>query len=176
MVLTSLLVPWSWSERSQVWSLSRVKHSIKALCFVFCKWKLMFSLTCSLMEKRMSLFLRPLLYIVNQYNTTVSESFFKAVIDQSCLREHWHLKAWLCCYVCGFKRRSPASLLATEKTRSVSWSDWELISLVYCCCLLHHCFAIPAQLQVPRQGRTTGSWKVQGRGLMLLAAMLSRST
>lgn len=51
------------------------------------------------MEKRMSLFLRALLYIVNRFNTVASESFFKAVLDQSCIRESWHQKAWRCCCV-----------------------------------------------------------------------------
>lgn len=40
----------------------------------------------------MSLFLRALLCDVDQYNTTVSEGIFKAVLDQSCRAERWHPK------------------------------------------------------------------------------------
>lgn len=125
------------------------------------------------MESRMSLFLRAFLCTVDQYNTIVSEGIFKAVLDQPCRSEHWHPKTRLyCCVWCGFKSSSPATHLATEKMGLVSWADWELISLVYCFCVLHHCFGIPTQLQVPRQWRTTGSWKVQGKALRPLAAVL----
>lgn len=55
-------------------------------------------------------------------------------------------------------------------SRFGSWSDQEWTSLGYCCCLLPCCSALPGQLGEPRQGRSTGSWKGQEGGPMLLAA------
>lgn len=72
----------------------------------------------------MSLLLRALLCDVDQYNTTVSEGIFKAVLDQSCRAERWHPKHdRAAVFECGFKKGVVLPLIWPQKMGLDSWAD-----------------------------------------------------